>query len=103
MIGLTASLIIIIIIGFIYLTKKTKTSSTVQVTRTNLELQELNMPTAFANENVELRESNISSSKHLAQLNFMNSSKHLKKRFLKIKFNTKLFFYSFSLNDRSIR
>jgi hypothetical protein len=67
MIGLTASLImiIIIIIGFIYLTKKTKKSSTVQITSTNLELQELNMPTAFANENVELRESNLSSSKHL--------------------------------------
>jgi hypothetical protein len=70
MIGLTASLImiIIIIIGFIYLTKKTKKSSTVQITRTNLELQELNMPTAFANENVELRESNISSSKHFVSI-----------------------------------
>jgi hypothetical protein len=70
MIGLTASLIMItiIIIGFIYLTKKTKKSSTVQITRTNLELQELNMPTAFANENVELRDSNTSSSKHFVSI-----------------------------------
>ncbi len=67
MIRLPASLImiIIIIIGFIYLTKKVIYSSN---NKYKFGITRIKNANYIANENVELRESNISSSKHFVSI-----------------------------------